>query len=196
MSGPTLAVMAIASAVVGGYAAIQSAKAQQKMYNRQADITERQSRLDALNYKQQGVNSLKKMNRVLAANTARAAAGNLDPYASYDSSDVIATYNLRQGVNDFTIARDNATIATKMGKYQADNYRYAGAVAVANAKTMAAVNIGMSFVTAGQVYGTDGLTGMFASNSANTVSSTVPTSSLNQQILYTPNYGNTGVMVG
>ena len=85
MSGPTLAVMAIASAVVGSYAQIQAAKAQQKMYNRQADITERQSRLDALNYKQQGVNSLKKLNRVLAANTARAAAGNLDPYASYDS---------------------------------------------------------------------------------------------------------------
>jgi hypothetical protein len=184
MSGPTLAVMAIATAVVGGYASIQQAKAQQKMYNRQAD---------ALNYKQQGVNSLKKMNRVLAANTARAAAGNLDPYASYDSSDVIATYNLRQGVNDFTIARDNATIATKMGKYQADNYRYAGAVAVSNAKTMAAVNIGMSFVTAGQVYGTDGLTGLFASNTTNTVTST---SGMSQQILNTPNYGNTGIMVG
>ena len=192
MSGPTLAVMAVAAAVVGGYASIQQAKAQQKMYNRQADITERKSRLDALSYKQQGVNSLKKMNRVLAANTARAAAGNLDPYASYDSSDVIATYNLRQGVNDFTIARDNATIATKMGKYQADNYRYAGAVAVSNAQTMAAVNIGMSFVTAGQVYGTDGLTGLFASNTTNTVTSTVPS----QQILNTPNYGNTGIMVG
>ena len=32
MSGPTLAVMAIASAVVGGYAQIQAAKAQKKMY--------------------------------------------------------------------------------------------------------------------------------------------------------------------
>ena len=75
MSGPTLAVMAIASAVVGGYAQIQAAKAQKKMYERQADITERQSRLDALSYKQQGVNAIKKMNRVMAANAARAAAG-------------------------------------------------------------------------------------------------------------------------
>ena len=62
----------------------------------------------------------------MAANAARAAAGNLDPYASYDSADVIGTYNLRMGVNDFTIARDNASIAKKMAKYQADNYRYAG----------------------------------------------------------------------
>ena len=187
MSGPTLAVMAIASAVVSSYAAIQGAKAQKKMYERQADITERQSRLDALAYKQQGVNSIKKMNRVMAANAARAAAGNLDPYASYDSADVISTYNLRQGVNDFTIARDNATIAKKMGKYQADNYRYAGAVAVSNAKTMAVANIGMSFVSAGMVYGTPGISNMFAANAAvNTTSNVVP-SSLNM-----PNYGNTG----
>ena len=168
MSGPTLAVMAIASAVVGGYAQIQAAKAQRTMYNRQAEITERQAKLDGLAYKQQGVNALKKMNQVLAANAARAAAGNLDPFSSGDSHDVIATYNLRQGVNDFTIARDNQTIAEKMGKYQADNYRYAGQVAVSNAKTMAVANIGMSFVTAGQVYGTSGLSGMFASNTATT----------------------------
>ena len=161
MGAETLAVMAIASAVVGSAAQIQAAKAQKKMYERQADITERQSRLDALAYKQQGVNAIKKMNRVMAANAARAAAGNLDPYASYDSADVISTYNLRMGVNDFTIARDNATIATKMGKYQADNYRYAGAVAVSNAKTMAVANIGMSFVQAGMVYGTPGLSPMF-----------------------------------
>ena len=172
MSGPTLAVVAIASAALSGYAAIQGAKAQKKMYERQADITERQGRLDALNYKQQGVNAIKKMNRVMAANAARAAAGNLDPYASYDSADVIGTYNLRMGVNDFTIARDNASIAKKMAKYQADNYRYAGQVAVSNAKRMAVANIGMSFVTAGSVYGTSGLTGMFASNTAATTATT------------------------
>lgn len=172
MSGPTLAVVAIASAALSGYAAIQGAKAQKKMYERQADITERQGRLDALNYKAQGVNAIKKMNRVMAANAARAAAGNLDPYASYDSADVIGTYNLRQGVNDFTIARDNASIAKKMAKYQADNYRYAGQVAVKNAQRMAVINLGQSFVTAGMVYGTSGLTGMFASNTAATTTAT------------------------
>ena len=188
MSGEVLAVIAIASAVAGSAAAIEGAKAQKKMYERQADITERQGRLDALNYKQQGVNAIKKMNRVMAANAARAAAGNLDPYASYDSADVIGTYNLRMGVNDFTIARDNASISTQMRKYQADNYRYAGQVAVNNAKRMAVINIGQSFVTAGMVYGTPGLTGMFSSSTAaaNTTSNVVP-SSLNM-----PNYGNTG----
>ena len=173
MSGPTLAVVAIASAALSGYAAIQGAKAQKKMYERQADITERQGRLDALNYKQQGVNAIKKMNRVMAANAARAAAGNLDPYASYDSADVIGTYNLRMGVNDFTIARDNASIAKKMGKYQADNYRYAGQVAVKNAKTMAVANIGMSFVQAGMITGYSP-SFLSASNTATSTTSALP----------------------
>ena len=177
MGAETLAVMAIASAVVGSAAQIQAAKAQKKMYERQADITERQSRMEALNYKQQGVNAIKKMNRVMAANAARAAAGNLDPYASYDSADVIGTYNLRMGVNDFTIARDNASIAKKMGKYQADNYRYAGAVAVSNAKTMAVANIGMSFVQAGMVMGSPGLPFLSGGTStASTVGTTTTTS--------------------
>ena len=178
MSGPTLAVMAIASAACRRLRSYPGAKAQKKMYERQADITERQGRLDALNYKQQGVNAIKKMNRVMAANAARAAAGNLDPYASYDSADVIGTYNLRMGVNDFTIARDNASIAKKMSKYQADNYRYAGQVAVSNAKRMAVANIGMSFVTAGSVYGTSGLTNMFASNTASTVTTTTTSTAI------------------
>ena len=50
MGAETYAIMAIASAVVGSAAQIQAAKAQKKMYERQADITERQSRLDALSY--------------------------------------------------------------------------------------------------------------------------------------------------
>lgn len=171
MSGPTLAVVAIASAVVGSYASIQAAKAQKTMYDRQADIAEKQARQKSLAYKQEGVNSLKKMNRIMAANAARAASGNLDPYSSGDSHDVIATYNLRQGVNDFTIARDNASLAEKFGKYQADNYRYAGRVAVSNAKTMAVANIGMSFVSAGMVYGTSGLTGLFSGSATSTAAS-------------------------
>ena len=187
MSGPTLAVVAIASAVVGSYAQIQSAKAQKKMYDRQADITEKQARQKSLAYKQEGVNSLKKMNRIMAANAARAASGNLDPYSSGDSHDVIATYNLRQGVNDFTIARDNASLAEKFGKYQADNYRYAGRVAVSNAKTMAVANIGMSFVSAGMVYGTSGLTGLFSGSATSTAASSTA------QTISTPAMATPGV---
>ena len=37
---------------------------------------------------------------------------------------------------------------------------------------MAVINLGQSFVTAGMVYGTSGLTGMFASNTAATTTAT------------------------
>ena len=76
-----------------------------------------------------------------------------------------------------------------MAKYQADNYRYAGQVAVKNAQRMAVVNLGMSFVTAGSVYGTSGLTGMFSSG---TTAATSSGSAVVPSSFSMPNYGNTG----
>ena len=65
-----------------------------------------------------------------------------------------------------------------MAMYQADNYRYAGQVAVKNAQRMAVINLGQSFVTAGMVYGTPGLTNMFASNTAATTATTTSSQAL------------------
>lgn len=152
-AGQVLAALAVGATAAASYSQIQGAKAQKKMYNRQADVAERKSKLDALQYKQQSVDVLKKLNRVLAANTARAAAGNLNPFSTNDSTDIVLTYNLRQAVNDFTIARDNRTIAEKMGKFQANNLRYAGKMAVKTAKTQAIFNIAQSIAVAGATLG-------------------------------------------
>ena len=155
-AGQVLAALAVGATAAASYSQIQGAKAQKKMYNRQADVAERKSKLDALQYKQQSVDVLKKLNRVLAANTARAAAGNLNPFSTNDSTDIVLTYNLRQAVNDFTIARDNRTIAEKMGKFQANNLRYAGKMAVKTAKTQAIFNIAQSIAVAGATLGAQG----------------------------------------
>lgn len=155
-AGQVLAALAVGATAAASYSQIQGAKAQKKMYNRQADVAERKAKLDALQYKQQSVDVLKKLNRVLAANTARAAAGNLNPFSTNDSTDIVLTYNLRQAVNDFTIARDNRTIAEKMGKFQANNLRYAGKMAVKTAKTQAIFNIAQSIAVAGATLGTQG----------------------------------------
>lgn len=159
MSGVELAVLAVASSVVSGYAQIKAAKEKKKMYDMQANATRIQGKVTALQYKKEGVDKLKKLNYVLASNTARAASGNIDPFSSGGSPDIINTYSLRQGVNDFTISRDNQTMAIKMANYQADQYNYAGKVAVANAQRMAVVNVGMSVAQAGFIYGTGGFTG-------------------------------------
>lgn len=159
MSGVELAVLAVASSAVSAYAGIQAAKAQKAQYDAQATLTEKKGRQEALAYKQKGVEVLKNMNKALAATTARAGAGNIDPFSSGDSPDIIMGYTMRAGTNDFTITRDNASITQKYAKYQADNYRYAGRAAVANAKIMAVAQIGMGVASAGQLAGTGGFTG-------------------------------------
>lgn len=159
MSGVELAVLAVAASAVSGYAAIEGAKAQRDMYNAKATLAEKQGRMEALAYKEKGVQVLKNMNKALAATTARAGAGNLDPFASGDSPDIIMGYTMRAGTNDFTITRDNASITEKYAKYQAANYRYAGAQAVRTAKIGAVANLAMAGAQAGMTMGTGGFTG-------------------------------------
>ena len=159
MSGVELAVLSVAVSAVSAVSQIKAAQEKKKMYDMQANAARIQGKVTALKYKQEGVEKLKKLNRVLAANTARSAAGNIDPYSSGGSPDIINTYSLRQGVNDFTISRDNQTMAVKMANYQAAQYNYAGKVAVKNAQRSAVMTMGQSFVQAGFLYGSGGFTG-------------------------------------
>ena len=85
--------------------------------------TEIKGRVDRANYKQQGIETLKEMNKVMSANVARAFTGNLDPFRSGETPDIIQNYSLRAGINDYTISRDNATIVMKQAQYQADSLR-------------------------------------------------------------------------
>lgn len=165
----------IAAAAASGYAGIQAAKAKKNMYDAEARMVEKQATIKANNSKQQAINVLKNMNAVMASNVARGGAGNMDPFSSGDSVDIVNTASLRDGVTDFTIARDNATMALKMGKYQADNYRYAGRAAVANAKTMAVINVASSVATAGMIGGESAFGGLgkyFSGNATTTASLT------------------------
>ena len=57
---------------------------------------------------------------------------------------------MREGVNQFTVSRDNATIAKKMAAYQAAQHRTAGKNIMKSAKTQAFIQLGSSVVTAGQ----------------------------------------------
>jgi len=142
---------------------MNAAKAQAYQYQAQANQAELQGRVQAVEYQQEANNSLEQLERVMAANTARAAAGNMDPLTSGSSQDLISRLNMREGVNEFTIARDNATIAKKMSEYQAGQLRTAATNTVKAARTQAFITIGKGVVGAGQVYGTDGF---YSKNSA------------------------------
>tara|TARA_B100000287_G_scaffold403195_1_gene424786 strand:- start:3855 stop:4445 length:591 start_codon:yes stop_codon:yes gene_type:complete len=115
MSGAELYLI---SAVVGAGTTIMTSNAQARQLEGQAHQAKLKGRIDNLNYKRQGVQILKETNKVIAANVARASSGGLDPYKSGEAPDMISGYGLRMGINDFTIARDNATIAKRMGEYE------------------------------------------------------------------------------
>ena len=78
--------IAIGSAVVGAFGDYKAGKAQQEMYRSQAAWSAIQGETDALNYEQQGVNALKKTLRTVSTITARAAAGNINPWAGSTGS--------------------------------------------------------------------------------------------------------------
>ena len=170
MSGPVLAAIAIGASALSAKAQLDAGKAQQDAYNAEARQAEIQGSVQALEYKKQGVTALQNLEKVLAANIARGAAGNLDPLSSGSSADLIARLNMRDGVNEFTIARDNASIATKMAKYQAANLRVAGQSARQTGRLGAIATLGLGVAGAGQLYGSEGFTSLFSPSSATSTS--------------------------
>lgn len=168
MSGPVLAAIAIGATALSAKAQLDAGKAIEDQRNAEARQAEIQGSVQALEYKRQGVTALQNLEKVLAANIARGAAGNLDPLSSGSSSDLIARLNMRDGVNEFTIARDNASIATKMAKYQAANLRVAGQSARQTARLGAIATVGMGVAGAGQLYGSQGLTSLFSPSATTT----------------------------
>jgi len=159
MSGPELVVLAAISTALTAKAQLDAGKAEQFRLDAEARQTELQGRTEALEYKRQGVTALENLEKVLAANSARAAAGNMDPLATGSSTDLIAKLNMREGVNDFTILRSNADIAEKMSKYQAGMLRTAGSNVMKAARTQAFITIAKGTLAADEIYPLENFTG-------------------------------------
>ena len=141
MSGVELAVLAAVTTALSAKAQMDAGRAERFRLDAEARQAELQGRTEALEYKRQGVTALENLEKVLAANSARAAAGNMDPLATGSSTDLIAKLNMREGVNDFTILRSNADIAEKMSKYQAGMLRTAGSNVMKAARTQAFITV-------------------------------------------------------
>ena len=159
MSGAELAVLSVVTGVMGAQAQVRAAQAQANQLRAEAKQTELQGRVQALNAKRDGVSALKNLERVLAANTARQAASNMDPFASGNTPDLIANLNMREGVTQFSMAKSNAEYAKEMSKYQAGMQRTAASNAVSLARQQAFITVGSSIFQAGQIYPELGFTG-------------------------------------
>ena len=159
MSGPVLAAVAVVTGVMSAQAQINAGKAKANQLRAEAKQAELQGRVQALNAKREGVSALKNLERVLAANTARQAASNMDPFASGNTPDLIANLNMREGVTQFSMAKSNAEYAKEMSKYQAGMQRTAASNAVSLARQQAFITVGSSIFQAGQIYPELGFTG-------------------------------------
>lgn len=134
-------------------AQIDAAEAEADQLEAQAKVNELQGRVDAVAYKEEGTEILNNMNRVMAANAARAAAGGLDPFDSAGTLGIIQGYNMRTAVNEFTIARDNATIALKMSKFQAAQNRTAAQTVRQAGTQQALITLGGGYVESQRIGG-------------------------------------------
>lgn len=150
MGAQALAIASLFATTASAVATYRQGQAAQMVENAKARQAELQGSVEAANYKEQASQALKNLERVLAANLARGFAGNMDPLSSGSTQSTIQKYNMREGVNEFTVLRDNATIAKKMAAYQAAQYRTAGKNIMKSAKTSAFIQIGEGVVTAGQ----------------------------------------------
>ena len=159
MSGVELAVLAAVTTALSAKAQMDAARAEQFRLQAEAKQTELQGRTEALKYKQEGNQILNNLEKVLAANAARASAANMDPLASGTTTDLIAGLNIREGVSDFQISRSNADIAEKMSKYQAGMLRTAGSNVMKAARTEAFITLASGGQQASSIYQSSGFTG-------------------------------------
>jgi len=141
IAGPMLSAV---GAMAQAQQSISAGKAKQEQYNAQARQKRLEGRVDALNYKRQGVEVLQESQRVMAANVARGAAGGINPFESGGSVDLVNQYAMRGASSDFSIARDNAGLAQQMAEQQAYQYELAGYNTVKNAKKSAFIGLATS----------------------------------------------------
>ena len=155
MSGVEIALI---GAAIGGtfleYQAIKDeGKAQANLLRAQGEAAVVKGRQDALNFKEEGIQVLKQINMNMAVINAKGGAGNFDPLSTGDTGDILMGYNLREGVNDFTIARDNSTIALQMGKYEQASMNVAAENTEKAANKRATAGVLTKVATAGMTYG-------------------------------------------
>ena len=114
--------------VAGGIMAfghILGGQSKQTMYNRKAADARLRGRITAINLELKGAQLLNKINAIMASSIARSQVG----LGSTDTVGLTAG-TLRHGFRDYSIIKDNITIQKGRAESQAQEYFYAGEIAV------------------------------------------------------------------
>lgn len=133
-----MAQLALTAVQVG--ATLAAGAAQKRQYAEQARQARIRGRSEAIAYKQRGADALRNLNETLAAITARAAAGGVDPTSG--SARTISEFAQGEGIRESNIAADNALMALGQASSQAFIYRQAGHAAQLTSYVQAAGTAG------------------------------------------------------
>lgn len=145
----TLQTIGMVSSAVSAVGQIQAGRAQARAYRAQAKQAELKGAQDALRYRQQGVEVLRRIRANTAAVTARAASGGMDPYSGSPQS--LKNYAQQAGAEEFYLTRENAELARAIGDVNAQQYRMAASQAKLQSYIGAASSVGMAAATYGSI---------------------------------------------
>jgi len=113
------AVLSTVGTVVG---TVMQSNAESAQYQAQARQSIVQGRVSALNYELESNAIKQRVLENMATSAARAGSGNISPYESGSSGHYLDLASLSAAATDSRIALNNAEIARKMGKIEADQY--------------------------------------------------------------------------
>lgn len=146
-----MAMLAAGTSVVSALGSIQSGRAQAAGYNLQARQAELGARRSSLQYKDQGVKVLEKLNANLATVNARAGAGGLDPFSGSPLS--LKSYAEKRGTQEYYLTQENAELQMITGQLQSDQFKMAGKQAKRQGVLNAISTIGMTAASLGAMGG-------------------------------------------
>jgi len=147
----TLQVVGTALSAISSIQQIQAGRQQARAYQAQAKQEELKGRRDALAYRQQGVEVLKKIRENTSTVTARAAAGGLNPYSGSPQS--LKNYAAKEGIGEFYLAQENAELALVIGDVNAQQARMAASQARRQGIYGAIGTLGTTAMTVGSLGG-------------------------------------------
>jgi hypothetical protein len=147
----TLQLVGAAFSAVSAISQMQAGRDQARAYQAQAKQETIKGKQAELQYRQQGIEVLRRTRQNLSTVTARAASGGLDPYSGSPQS--LRNYAAATGTEEFYLAQENAQLAQITGDINAAQYRSAASQARRQGFMNAVGTLGSAAFTMGGIGG-------------------------------------------
>jgi len=156
----TLQMIGLGLSATSALGQIQAGRAQAQAYQRQARTETLKAKRAEIQYKEQGVEVLRRLRKNLGTVTARAASGGLDPYSG--TAQGIKDYGTKLGVREYYMTEENAALSIAAGDINAAQYNSAASQARRQGLYSAIGTMGMAVASVGTLGSAPSNVGGFA----------------------------------